>query len=178
LHRSSQERESVPRKLKVFRMPIGFEDAYVAAPSRKAALEAWGAEHDQFARGVAEEVTDAALIKEPLAHPGEVIRKSRGDLAKQLKSLAREPSRKGKRDIREAPARKPKPKPQPKRDRLDAAEKALDAARARQHKEFDELERQIEKLRAKSDKELAGLTRKRDTERKRYSDALKAWSES
>jgi hypothetical protein len=30
----------MPRKLKVFRTPIGFHDAYVAAPSRKAALEA------------------------------------------------------------------------------------------------------------------------------------------
>jgi hypothetical protein len=30
-------------KLKVFRTPIGFHDAYVAAPSQKAALEAWEA---------------------------------------------------------------------------------------------------------------------------------------
>jgi hypothetical protein len=28
-------------KLKVFRTPIGFHDAYVAAPSKKAALAAW-----------------------------------------------------------------------------------------------------------------------------------------
>ena len=46
-------------KLKVFRTPTGFHDAYVAAPSRKAALAAWGAEADLFARGTAEEVTDA-----------------------------------------------------------------------------------------------------------------------
>ncbi len=32
------------RKLKVFRTPAGFHDAYVAAPSRKAALAAWGAD--------------------------------------------------------------------------------------------------------------------------------------
>lgn len=29
------------RKLKVFCTPIGFHDAYVAAPSQKAALEVW-----------------------------------------------------------------------------------------------------------------------------------------
>lgn len=167
----------MPRKLKVFRMPIGFEDAYVAAPSRKAALEAWGADHDQFARGVAEEVTDVALMKEPLANPGEVIRKSRGDLAKQLKSLQRRPASKGKA-APVVPLHKPKPKPQPKRDRLDAAEKALEAARARHEREFAKLERQIEVLRAKFDKELGSLTRKRDAERKRYSEALKSWSES
>ena len=67
----------MPRKLKVFRTPIGFHDAYVAAPSRKAALEAWGAGGNLFARGTAEEVTDPKLTAEPLRHPGEVIRVSR-----------------------------------------------------------------------------------------------------
>lgn len=45
------------RKLKVFRTSIGFHDAYVSAPSRKAALEAWGAGKDLFAIGSAELVT-------------------------------------------------------------------------------------------------------------------------
>ena len=68
----------MPRQLKVYRTPIGFHDAYVAAPSQKAALAAWGSDADLFARGVAEVVTDAALTKEPLAHPGEVVRRLRG----------------------------------------------------------------------------------------------------
>lgn len=75
------------RRLKVFRTPIGFHDAYVAAPSRKAALAAWGTDADLFARGTAEEVTEARLTAEPLKRPGEVIRVSRGDLAAQLKAL-------------------------------------------------------------------------------------------
>ncbi len=62
------------QKLKVFRAPIGFHDVYVAAPSRKAALEARGSDHDLFARGMAEEVVDPELIREPLARPGEIIR--------------------------------------------------------------------------------------------------------
>ena len=53
----------MPRKLKVFRTSAGFDDAYVAAPSRKAALAAWGADADLFARGVAEEVSDTTLTK-------------------------------------------------------------------------------------------------------------------
>jgi hypothetical protein len=69
----------MPRQLKVFRTSTGFHDAYVAAPSQKAALEAWGADANLFARGVAEQVTDAALMAEPLKHPGEVIRVSRGE---------------------------------------------------------------------------------------------------
>jgi hypothetical protein len=168
----------MPRKLKVFRMPIGFEDAYVAAPSRKAALVAWGAEHDQFARGVAEEVTDPKLTKEPLAHPGEVIRKSRGDLATQLKALPKRPRERAVESAPAPPAKKrPKPKPPPKRDRLDAAEAALKAARERHNAEIAKLERQLDTLRAKQAKEIVSLTRKRDAAREAYSRALEAWSE-
>jgi hypothetical protein len=35
--------------LKAFRLPIGFHDAYAAAPSQKAAIEAWGSDKDVFA---------------------------------------------------------------------------------------------------------------------------------
>ena len=173
----------MPRKLKVFRMPIGFEDAYVAAPSRKAALEAWGAEHDQFARGVAEEVTDAALMKEPLAHPGEVIRKSRGDLASQLKALPPRPKKAAPAEGAPAP-KKAKRKPPPKRDKVDAAEAALKDAREHQRRESAKLEREreaierkLEALQAAHDQELARLTRKRDEAREAYRQALEAWSE-
>lgn len=113
------------RKLKVFRTSTGFHDAYVAAPSRKAALEAWGADADLFARGVAEQVTDAMLMAAPLERPGEVIKVSRCDLAAQLKALG--PRRKkrpagAKADKPHKPRNKAKAKPSPKRDKLDAAE--------------------------------------------------------
>ncbi len=75
------------RKMKVFRTPIGFHDAYVAAPSQKAALQAWGADADLFARGMAEEVTDATLMKEPLTHPGQVVRKIRGTMDEHMAAL-------------------------------------------------------------------------------------------
>ena len=67
------------QKLKVFKTPIGFHDAYVAAPSRKAALEAWGAGTDLFSAGIAEEVADldGEAAKEALAKPGEVVRAKR-----------------------------------------------------------------------------------------------------
>ena len=78
------------RALKVFRTPIGFHDAYVAAPSQKAALEAWGSDANLFARGAAERVTDAGLMAEPLAHPGKVIRRPRGTTAEHLAALPRD----------------------------------------------------------------------------------------
>jgi len=179
----------MPRKLKVFRTSTGFHDAYVAAPSRKAALAAWGSEADLFARGVAEEVTDPAFMTEPLARPGEVIRLSRGDLAKQLKALGPRP-KKAKAAEPEAspkeqgkPRKQAKPKPPPKRDKIDAAEAALGDAQRRHADEAVRLERQreaidrqIETLRASQAKELARLERKRDEARAAYRDALEKWS--
>ena len=78
------------QKLKVYRRPIGFHDALVAAPSQKAALEAWGASTDLFARGLAEMVTDPALTKAPLAAPGKVVKVSRGSKAEQLRAAAKD----------------------------------------------------------------------------------------
>ncbi|OYW44521.1 MAG: hypothetical protein B7Z08_09280 [Sphingomonadales bacterium 32-68-7] len=175
----------MPRKLKVFRMPIGFDDAYVAAPSRKAALAAWGAEHDQFARGVAEEVTDPALIQAPLAHPGEVIRLSRGDLAAQLKAGPPKRKKASAAVVGDAPERKkPKPSPPPKRDELDAAEAALEAAEQGHSARIAALEAEREaiaagltELHAKRNKDLAKLVRQRDAAKDAYRAALEKWSE-
>lgn len=175
----------MPRKLKVFRTSTGFHDAYVAAPSRKAALEAWGAEADLFARGVAEQVTDEALIAEPLERPGEVIKVSRGDLAAQLKALG--PRKKGAGKAKPAAkgkaAQSAKPKPPPKRDKIDAAEAALREAQRRHAKETkaleakrEAIERQLEALRAKHEKERTRLERTRDRAREAYRTALDDWS--
>lgn len=131
-------------KLKVFRTPIGFHDAYVAAPSRKAALKAWGSDADLFARGVAEVVTDAALTKAPLAAPGEVIKVSRGSAAEQMAALPADAPKTAKaRTAKTAPPSKPKraakPKPRPSRAKLDAAEKALADAEDRHRSALAEL---------------------------------------
>lgn len=176
----------MPRKLKVFRTPTGFHDAYVAAPSRKAALAAWGADADLFARGTAEEVTDPRLMAEPLRHPGEVIRVSRGDLAAQLKALGprKKPPRSG---AKQAPAAEPKPaakaaKPPPKRDKVDQADEALAAAQARQAKERATLEkeraaieRQIDALEARHEKEIERIEQRRDKAQAAYRRALESW---
>jgi hypothetical protein len=127
-------------KLKVYRTPIGFQDAYVAAPSQKAAMEAWGSGKDLFTRGEAELVTDPALTAEPLARPGEVVKRLRGTIDEQLAALPPDapPRRKSvKAADGEPPAKSRKPAkppaPRPSRDALDAAEQALDAAEARHH---------------------------------------------
>jgi hypothetical protein len=83
------------QKLKVYCTPIGFHDAYVAASSQKAALEAWGSDANLFARGVAEQVTDPRLMAEPLARPGKVIRKLRGTAEEQIAAREQSPHGKG-----------------------------------------------------------------------------------
>src|SRR3954462_9050655 len=115
----------MPRPLKVFRTPVGFYDAVVAAPSQKAALAAWGTTTNLFASGDACVVEDPALQAEALAHPGEVIKKSRGDVAAML---GPEPPKRPARPARQQTLRaaeKPKARRTRDRSRLDAAERAL-----------------------------------------------------
>ena len=128
------------QKLKVYRTPIGFHDAYVAAPSQKAALDAWGSDADLFARGVAEQVADPALMKEPLANPGKVIRKLRGTAAEQLAALPARPKTR-------PPKPPPKPKPRPSRAALDAAEKAIAEAERRHAAERGKLDARLDRAR-------------------------------
>ena len=163
-------------KLKVYRTPIGFHDAYVAAPSQKAALEAWGADANLFARGVAEQVADPKLMEEPLARPGEVVRKLRGSLDEHLEALP-DGSKRPK------PARKAKePAPPPSRTRLEAAERALAEAEALQGERLAELKRQEEALaRQRRTLEAAQATKRASLEkalkkeRQAYDRAVARW---
>jgi len=173
----------MPRKPKVFRTTTGFHDAYVAAPSRKAALAAWSADVDLFARGVAEQVTDPKLTAGPLERPGEVIKVSRGDLSAQLEALGPREKAKAKVEEPAKPRKAVKPRPPPKRDRIDAAEEALKQAQRRHsgeaekfETERDAIERKLAALKARQAKELARLERKRGEARDAYREALESWS--
>src|SRR3954470_7534098 len=50
------------RKLKTFQTSLGFFDQAIAAPTMKAALEAWGTKTNLFHQGVAKEVDDPDVI--------------------------------------------------------------------------------------------------------------------
>lgn len=173
-------------KLKVYRTPAGFHDAYVAAPSQKAALAAWGSDANLFARGMAEVVSDPALTREPLAHPGEVIRVARtmADAPddRPVPARATEPNKASSRASRPASPAKPKPKPKPSRAALDKAEAALEAAETRQSEERAKLKREEQELAARRralDKaqatERTKLDRARISAREAYEAALEEW---
>jgi hypothetical protein len=171
-------------KLKVFRMAVGFHDAYVAAPSQKAAAEAWGADASVFSRKEAELVTDPALMTEPLARPGEVVKRLRGTAAEQIAALG---------ETREAPPKPaakpstpaPKPKPRPSRAKVDEAEEALAQAKERQRGELAELKEREAALA----RERSAIERRQQGEQQRleaqlekaeaaYQQALRKWRES
>lgn len=167
------------QKLKVYRTPIGFHDAYVAAPSQKAALATWGSDSNLFAQKIAEEVTDPELMKEPLAWPGEVVRKLRGTAEEQVEALGSGPAKKA------AQAAKRTAKPKPSWERLTEAEEKLKAIEIRQAVELSALEKELAALKAKlsalkSDQaaEIKAATRVRDDERKRFERALAEWKKA
>jgi len=66
------------RKLKTYQTSLGFFDLAIAAPSMKAALEAWGADSNLFHKGAAKESDDADVIAATMAKPGVVLRRPVG----------------------------------------------------------------------------------------------------
>jgi hypothetical protein len=193
----------MPRQLKVYRTPIGFHDAYVAAPSQKAALEAWGSDANLFARGMAEIVTDPALTAEPLASPGNVVRRLRGSADDHFAALPKnkvkpkapakpeppaeqapvEETRVEAPPVRPTPPpRVPKPKPRPSRAKVDAAEEALDGIDRRHRDELAEVRRREEALtrerhalEERQAREVEQLTQARAQAKEKYDAAMAKW---
>jgi hypothetical protein len=68
----------MPRRLKVFKTHIGFYDLIVAAPSMKAAAQAWHASPRLFAQGFAAPTNDNAAVEAALEQPGVVLKRPHG----------------------------------------------------------------------------------------------------
>jgi hypothetical protein len=66
------------RKLKTYQTSLGFFDLAIAAPSMKAALEAWGADSNLFHQGAAKESKDPDVIAATMAKPGVILRRPVG----------------------------------------------------------------------------------------------------
>jgi flagellar motility protein MotE (MotC chaperone) len=69
------------RKLKIYQTSLGFFDLAVAAPSMKAALQAWGADRNLFHEGVARPSDDPHVIAATMAKPGVVLKRPVGSSA-------------------------------------------------------------------------------------------------
>jgi hypothetical protein len=66
------------RKLKSYQTSLGFFEQAIAAPSMKAALEAWGADSNLFHQGAAKESTDPEVIAATMKKPGVVLKRPVG----------------------------------------------------------------------------------------------------
>jgi hypothetical protein len=66
------------RKLKTYQTSLGFFEQAIAAPSMKAALEAWGADSNLFHQGAAKESRDPDVIAATMAKPGVVLKRPVG----------------------------------------------------------------------------------------------------
>ena len=76
--RCSHGRHRMAKKLKTYQTSLGFFDLAMAAPSMKAALEAWGADSNLFHQGAAKESHDPDVIAATMAKPGVVLRRPVG----------------------------------------------------------------------------------------------------
>jgi hypothetical protein len=104
------------RKLKTYQTSVGFFELAIAAPSMKAALQAWGSTTNLFQQGFAKETDDPAIVAATLAKPGVVLRRpvgsdgafsERAELPKQLPvDKVKERPGKPRAATREAPDRK------------------------------------------------------------------------
>ena len=169
----------MPPKLKVFRTITGFHDAFVAAPSRAAALRAWGATTDLFAMDAAEEVTDPKLTAEPLAKPGYVIKQLRGSVEEHFAAA-------GAADKARAKASSPpQAKPRPSRANLEKAERRLEDAEAARAKEKEAFDRAKGALRKREEVAQRAFEAKRSklaaacqTQAAAYDESLAKWRAS
>ena len=144
-------------RLKVFRAHMGFFDSIVAAPSQKAALEAWGTRQDLFGEGLAETTADADAVKAATARPGVVLRRAAGS-SDPFQEEARPPAAPpapprakatGKAKD-QAPEPEPEPPPPPDRSALTAAERALQAAEAEHRRAAEALDVERRRLEAQA----------------------------
>jgi len=145
--------KSKTRPLKVFTAPLGFYETVVAAPSRAAALRAWGSRQDLFASGLARQTDDPQLTAAALEHPNLVLKRAVGSsdrFAVEALSLPKVPRRQKRPRLKAAPAPPGEPVrllPPADRTKLDAAEAELarvDAARKRKEADLQERQRVLD----------------------------------
>lgn len=144
------------RKLKTFTTSAGFFDLAVAAPSMKAALEAWGAGANLFQQGFAQATDDPAIVKATTAKPGVVLRRPVGT-TEPYREQADLPA-----DLPAPAASKPKTKATPSPTaavarRQEREERTLERERERRRTVIEAAEFALEKAREAHENRRASI---------------------
>jgi hypothetical protein len=171
------------RKLKTYQTSLGFFDQAIAAPSMKAALEAWGADSNLFHQGAAKESDDPVVIAATMKKPGVVLKRPVGSNG-PFGEHAELPTGLGEGDVKSTKAgrkpqsQKPKKAPPPV-DKAAERKAALAYEREQRHRDRErareDAARQKERERREQavDKAQAALD-KAKREHGRRVDALRA----
>jgi colicin import membrane protein len=186
----------MPRPLKTFQAHLGFYDTVVAAPSRAAALKAWGSRQNLFRDGSASETKDAQAVTAALAKPGVVLRRPAGssapfsenpglpripnipkkDLPKQNGSAKASPQKPvAAQKPRLAIVPRPAP-PSPSRAPVEAAEKSLADIKRDEQRALASLEQRKAALDDEERRLRAEFRARREKAEKALSEARKAYS--
>ena len=157
----------MPRKLKTFATSAGFFDLAVAAPSMKAALEAWGSTRNLFHEGFAKLSEDRDIVEATMAKPGVVLRRPVGTTG-AFSENAELPSHMALDAGRQTPV---------KRQKLNRpVTKAIDETKARAASAaFD---REQKRRQAKERKEEAARARQQERQDRAIAAALAALDEA
>jgi colicin import membrane protein len=166
----------MPRRLKTYQTSLGFFDLAVAAPSMKAAAEAWGSKTNDFKRGFAKETNDPVIVAATMAKPGVVLKRPVGsngafsehaELPKDLPTdKVKEPKPRPK--TKESPARKVDD--EAARDAALAFEreqKRRDIARRKEEAASEKRRKQREQAIAKAERALELATREHEAKAKK-----------
>jgi colicin import membrane protein len=179
---------AMARKLKVFQTSLGFYDLAIAAPSMKAALEAWGADSNLFHQGMAKESNDPDVVAAAMSKPGIVLRRPVGsdgrfretaDLPTDLTGgVKHRPRKAGGRPKTQS---SPKPGGQADRKAIEAFEKqerrreaerrrmeaAAEKERGRRQRMIDKAQAALERAEREHEERAAGIEAERDALEKR-----------
>lgn len=170
------------RKLKTYQTSLGFFEQAIAAPSMKAALEAWGADSNLFHQGAARESTDPDVIAATMKKPGVVLKRPVGsdglfgenaELPKNLGKDARSKSAPSRPPVRKAKKSSAEPDKAADRKAAQAYE------RERQRRERDEAKEEAARQKERERKQQAvakaqAVLDKAEEEHAKRADALRA----
>ena len=159
------------KRLKTFQTSSGFFDLAVAAPSMKAAAEAWGSRTNVFKQGFAKETRDPEIVAATMAKPGVVLRRpvgSNGPFTEHAKLPIDLPVEK----LKDRPAKTQKGSPARESDSKAARAAALAFEREQKRREMkrrkqvaarDKERKRREELIAKAEKALEQAKREHET---------------
>jgi hypothetical protein len=183
------------RALKTFQAHLGFYDTVVAAPSRAAALKAWGSRQNLFRDGQAKETRDPQAIAAATAKPGVVLRRPVGSNAafSETPDLPKVPGRPKlklvhpatgdvppKKDVaqkKDVPQQE-RQRPPPDRKPIERAEKALAKLRDDEREAMAEMEARKAEL-DKDEQRLRGdFRRRREAAEKALAQARQAYQQA